>query len=280
MSIKTILVALNEIDQVDKLVKTAAQLGRKYQAHIIGMFVIPAPEIYPSAGMALSTQVYDGHRRFYLDHSEKVKAKFEDEMRRQNVLHEWCMVEIKTSLIADGVLHHAHQVDLILAPQKQENSSAGMENDFTERLVMEGGRPVLIMPAFGEFEDIGKEVLVGWNGTKEAARAVFDALPFMIDANNVTIGWVNPKDDLEDGEVLPGSELAASLARHDIKTTSKGLPTDGVSVGEALLNQASDSGADLLVMGAYGHSRIREFVFGGATHSILETMTVPVLMSH
>ncbi len=280
MSVKTILVALNEVDQCDKLIKTAAMLGQKHQAHIIGMFVIPAAEVYPAVGMELSTQVYAGHRQFYIDHSDEIKEKFDTEMQRQGVQSEWRMVDIKSSLVADGVLHHAHQVDLIIAPQKQENSSSGMETDFTERLIMESGRPVLVLPAFGDFPEIGTEVLIGWNGTKEAARAVFDAMPLMRDAKKVSIGWVNPDDDLEDGEILPGSELAVSLARHDLNVTAKALPTDGLPVGDALLNQASESGANLLVMGAYGHSRIREFVFGGATRSILETMTVPVLMSH
>ena len=280
MTVKTILVALNEVDQAEKLIKAAVTLGQKYQAHVIGMFVIPAAEIYPAVGMELSTQVYAGHRQFYIDHSDGVKTQFENEMERQGLQSEWRMIDIKSSLVADGVLHHAHQVDLIIAPQKQENSSAGMETDFTERLIMESGRPVLVIPAFGDFAEIGNEVLVAWNGTKEAARAVFDALPLMADAKNVAIAWVDPKDDLERGEVLPGTELAVSLARHDLNVVTKALPTDGLPVGDALLNQANESGADLLVMGAYGHSRIREFVFGGATRSILETMTLPVLMSH
>ena len=280
MSVNTILVALNEVDRADQLIRVSSTLALRHDAHLIGMFVIPAAEVYPAVGMELSTQVYAGHRQFYLDHSKQVKARFEHALDANGLQGEWRMTDIKSSLVADGVLHHAHQVGLIVVPQKQENSSAGIETDFTERLIMESGRPVLIVPAFGEFEKIGKNVLVGWNGTKESARAVFDSLPLMVDAENITVSWVNAEDDLEDDEVLPGAELAATLARHGLPVTTQALPGGDLPVAETLLNEASDSGADLLIMGAYGHSRIREFVFGGATRTILESMTVPVLMSH
>ncbi len=279
MSVKTILVALNEVDQSKKLIRAAAALGQRFQAHVIGMFVIPAAEIYPAVGMAVSTQVYEGHRQFSIAHCAEVNSKFDTEMQRQGVQAEWRQINSKSPFVADGVLHHAHQVDLVIAPQKQEKSSSGLEPDFTDRLIMESGRPILVMPTFGNFVEIGKEVLVAWNGTKEAARAVFDAMPLMAGSKNVSIAWVNPKKDLDDGETLPGTELAVTLARHNLNATTNALPTDGLSVSDALLNHANETGADLLVMGAYGHSRIREFVFGGATRSILDTMTLPVLMS-
>ena len=280
MSVKTILIALNEVSRAKQICSIAAGLAMKSDAHIVGMFVIPAVEVYPAAGMQLSAQVFEGHREFYLKHARTVKAVFNEEMQRQEVSHEWRQVDSDTSQIADAMVQHAFESDLVIVPQKQEDSVSGVETDFAERIILESGRPVLVIPTYGKFSNIGKQVLVAWNGTREAARAVFDAVPLMLDAENVTVSWLNSKETLPDEEVLAGSELATTLARHGIKATSQTFPTGDLGTGDALLSHASDVGADLLVMGAYGHSRIREYVFGGATRTVLETMTLPVLMSH
>lgn len=285
MAIKTILVALNEVSLNDQIIAVSAELGRKFDAHVTGLYVIPAAEIYPVIGESLSTQVYAGHREFYLDQADKVKEEFEGEMKRQGIKNEWRKIDVRSSLIADGLMPHAFQADLIVVPQKPErvdldDESLIVENDFTERVIMESGRPVLVIPASGKFSNIGENILVGWNGTRESARSAFYAIPFMRDAKNVTITWVNPEKDLPEKENLPGTEMAASLARHDIKARVKAVTTSDLSTGEALLSNASIADADLLVIGTYGHSRLREFILGGVTRTILNKMTIPVLMSH
>jgi nucleotide-binding universal stress UspA family protein len=145
---------------------------------------------------------------------------------------------------------------------------------------MEAGRPVLIVPLYGNFSNIGTCVLAGWNATRESSRAIFDAVPLMQAADKVYVCWVDPSKDEDAAGQLPGAEIAATLARHDIKATVEPLPTSGLMAGEALISHAADIGADLLVMGAYGHTRMREFVFGGATQYVLQSMTLPVLLSH
>jgi len=280
MSVKTILIALNEVSRAQPICSIAAELATRSDAHVVGIFVIPAVEVYPAAGMQLSAQVFEGHREFYLKHAGKVKKIFEKEMHRQSVNYEWRQVESDTSQIADAVVQHAFESDLVIVPQKQEDSVSGVEVDFAERVILESGRPVLVIPTYGDFKNLGKQVLVAWNGTREAARAVFDAIPLMSGADNVTISWLNSKESLPEEEVLAGSELATTLARHGINATSQAFPSGDLGAGDALLSHASDVGAGLLVMGAYGHSRIREYVFGGATRTVLETMTLPVLMSH
>jgi len=279
MSIKTILVALNEVGLNDQIITASAELGIRFDAHVVGLYVIPAAEVYPIIGESLSTQVYAGHRDYYIEHSETVKEAFETQMALHGVKSEWRMVDVKSSLVADGVMPHSYHADLIIVPQKPETTDLEdpdlrVENDFTERVIMESGRPVLIIPAVGEFSGIGQQILIGWNGTREAARSAFYATPFMRDAENVTISWVNSPEE------LPGTQLATCLARHGINATAKAVVTSDGSVGEELLSTANDLGADLLVMGGYGHSRLREFVLGGATRTVLDKMTIPVLMSH
>ncbi len=285
MAIKTILVALNEVGLNDQIITISAELGRRFDAHVIGLYVIPAAEVYPVIGESLSTQVYAGHREYYINHSSKVKETFEGEMERQGVKNEWRMIDVRSSLVADGLMPHAFQVDLVIVPQKPEkvdleDEHSNVENDFTERAIMESGRPVLVVPASGKFSNIGQKILVGWNATRESARSTFDAIPFMRDAESVTITWVNPQEDLPEKENLPGTEMATSLARHNIKATVKTVTANDLSVGEALLSNARIADADLLVVGTYGHSRLREFVLGGVTRTILDKMTIPVLMSY
>jgi len=279
VTIKTILIALNEVGLNDQILAASAELAIKFDAHIVGLYVIPAAEVYPIIGESLSTQVYAGHRDYYIEQSGKVKQAFESQMALHGVKCEWRKIDVKSSLVADGVMPHCFHSDLIIVPQKPEkldleNLDARVENDFTERVIMESGRPVLIIPTTGEFSGIGQQVVIGWNGTREAARSAFYAIPFMKEAKNVTIAWVNAQSD------LPGSELATCLSRHGITTTTRSVEAADASVGEELLSTASNLRADLLVMGGYGHSRLREFILGGATRTVLDKMTIPVLMSH
>lgn len=150
---------------------------------------------------------------------------------------------------------------------------------FPENLILSCGRPVLLVPYASNERSTGCRVLVAWDGSREATRAVHDALPFMRTAENTTILTVNGVHEFERARI-PGADIATVLARHGVRVEVADIETGaGDSVGEILLSVA-DNGADLLVMGAYGHARWRELVMGGATRTILRSMTVPVLMSH
>jgi nucleotide-binding universal stress UspA family protein len=280
MPCKTLLVCLNETDRADTLISVNANLARRFEAHVIGLYVIPAMQVYPAVGMYMTAEVFEGHRKYFQERAASIEARFNEAMRKQGLSSEWRRIEASSPLVADTVIEHGFEADMIVVSQTNRETEDGVELDFTERVVMETGRPVLIIPLYGKFETVANTVLVGWNGTREAARAVFDALPIMQVADKVYICWVDPKKELQDVGQLPGAEIATSLARHGIKATVEPLPTSGLMAGEALISHASDLGADLLVMGAYGHSRMREFVFGGATRYVLQSMTVPVLLSH
>ncbi|HFC04579.1 MAG TPA: universal stress protein [Rhizobiales bacterium] len=275
---KTVLVCLNEVERTDQMLSVITALNNKMPMHFVGLYVVPAVQVYPSAGMQISTQIYDGWQKYYTDHAKEVKAKFEKLLQVEGLLGEWRQVNSGSSVIADTVIEHGTMCDLVVVPQSRNDDGDGIETGFAEQVIMESGRPVLVIPTYGEFKEIGKSVLVAWNGKRESARAIFDAMPFLRRADKVEVSWLNP--DKEDGLDLPGAEMAEVLARHDIDVTVEAIPAGDLAVGEALLSHASDLGADMLVMGAYGHSRMREFVFGGATRTILESMTIPVLMSH
>ena len=280
MSLKTILVSLNDTSRANEILSAVTLIASANDAHVIGVFVIPAMQVYPSIGATVTSDMYEFHNKHYADRAATAKRVFEDEMRKQDIRYEWRELTGTSSFSADSFVVHAMLADLVIISQMNEDSTSGLESDFAERVVMESGRPVLIIPNHGSFPKIGDNVLVGWNATRESARATFDALPLIRNAKKVQISWVNPARDAWQAGDLPGSEISSTLARHAIAVNDEPLPTDGLAAGEALLSAASDLGADLLVMGAYGHTRMREFIFGGATRTVMQSMTLPVLMSH
>jgi nucleotide-binding universal stress UspA family protein len=280
MAYKTILVCLNEIARNPVLLNVVSDIAAKQEAHVIGLYVLPAVRIYPAVGPGVFAEVVEEFRESYKTRSVEVRQQFEDHMRKQTFPSEWRFVDSRSPEIATAVIEHSLQSDLVVVSQVDPDGGSGIEADFAERVVMDSGRPVLVVPLYGTFRDCGRQALVAWNASREAARAAFDAVPLLKTCEAVQVTWVDPQASLDVPGSLPGAELATALARHGINVTAGGLPTSGIGVGEALLSHASDLGADLLVMGAYGHSRTREYVFGGATRTIFSSMTVPVLMSH
>jgi len=204
----------------------------------------------------------------------KLKTAFEAALAREGIMGEWRQVEGTTPEIL--ALHGRYADLLVLGQDDPESDSAGL----LEAVVFDSGRPVLAIPFVGSFKTIGKRVLVGWNASREATRALHDALPLIAKAETTTVFLANPKRGLDGHGEEPGADIARHLARHGMKAEVAKAIADDVPDSALLLNHASDMGADLLVMGAYGHSRLREFILGGMTRSVLREMTVPVLLSH
>ena len=170
--------------------------------------------------------------------------------------------------------------DLVIASQTDPQWPGSQRLDVADRMAIESGRPVLIIPNAGVHGRIGQKVLVAWNARREAARAAFDALPILQLAKDVRVVWVNPQSERERAQDIPAADICAVLARHGVNCQATELVAPRASVGETLLACAKSFAADVLVMGCYGHTRLREFVFGGASRHVLGQMSIPVLMSH
>ena len=136
---------------------------------------------------------------------------------------------------------------------------------------------MLVVPCFGKHRALPQSILIGWDGSREAARALHDAMPFLQQARSVTVLSL---ERLTSDQDLPDTGVAAHLARHGIAVTAARSSTDGLEISDALLDCAADIGAGMLVAGSYGHSPLREAVFGGVTRELLQHMTLPVLFSH
>jgi nucleotide-binding universal stress UspA family protein len=280
MSYKTILVSLNEVGRTPELVAAAVSLARETGSHVSGLYVVPAVQVYPSVGFEAAPQVFEGNRSFFKDNAQRVRQAFEAAMRGEDLPHDFHLLDARTPVIADEVIAIGRSADLVVVSATNPDEITGVERDFVEQVVMAVGRPVIVLPAKGDARLSLKEIVVGWDGGREAARAAFDALPLLRKAEKVRIVRIDPQKDPSLRGSVAGADLAETLARHGIRAEAQGYPTDGQDEGQALMRCAEDNGAGLIVMGAYGHSRLAEFIFGGATRFVLTRMTRPVLMSH
>lgn len=283
MSYKTILVHLSDERRAGQLLQASLHLARASKAHLIGLCVVPPVVIAPGMDGG-GAAVIEEHRTVYREQMSRIRQAFEAATRLQTFQSEWRELDAGYRNALDLVMDHGRTADLIIASQADPEWGYSEQLEAPERLAIESGRPVLLIPVAGKHDDSGngfaKRVVVAWNGRRESARAIFDALPLLKHAEHVAVVWINPHHEgAADGD-LPGVDMCGALARHGVKCEATQTIRLGAGIGETLLSMQKTSGADLLVMGCYGHSRFREFVFGGATRHVLTHMTGPVLMSH
>jgi nucleotide-binding universal stress UspA family protein len=281
MGYRTILVHCNDVRRVEATVGTAAALAERFQARLIGLSIVP-PIIVLPAGMpgAPDTVVVDTQCQAYRQETPKMKAAFEVATRARKLVSEWRDLEAGTDSVATVALQQVRSADLIVAGQTDPEWLGTAHLDIADRLAVESGRPVLILPKAGQHRELGQHVLVAWNGRREAARAVFDALPLLQQAKTVRLVSVNPESAEEALQDVAAVDIQGSLEQHGVKCDPVQTVGPRGGVGQTLLASAKDHGCDLLVMGCYGHSRLREFMLGGASRHVLRHMTIPVLMSH
>ena len=280
MTYKTILLHLHDLKRAQRLLEVAVPLARRMDAHLIGLAVLPAIIIIPGMDSGGTSVIIEDHRDAYRGEMAKLKAVFNEVTKGQSLKTEWREDDANASTAADVIIKHGRSVDLIIASQKKTDWNYSSMLEEPERIAIESGRPVLLVPNKGTVTMPPKRVTVAWNDRREAARAVFDALPLLKGTDEVNIVWVNPEREPFAAGDLPGAELAVTLNRHGVKCQVSQASALGVDVGAELLRQARVFGSDLLVMGAYGHSRTREFLLGGASRDALAKMDRLVLMSH
>ena len=279
MSYKTITVHMDTSARASARLSLALKLARTFGAHLDGLFAAFEPhprEFYVMAGTA---DYYDTHRKLRREQRGAIERLFHAELARAQVDGTWVAPEGDP---ITAVMQRSRTADLVILGQTdQDDPEPYIAEHFPETVLLGAGGPVLFVPYTGSFESVGERVLVAWNGSREAARAVHDAIPLIARASHVTIVAASTTFTPAESHASC-ADLAAMLARHGATTVDiTRFDRDAAeSTGDALLSYAADGGYDLLVMGAYGHARVQELVLGGATRSVLATMTLPVLMSH
>lgn len=278
MTYKTIVVHVGGDARRRERLDIACNLAAAFDAHLVGLFAL-AEFLVPFALGGNAGAVIEEEGRWRDEAARSAKSDFDAAAARAGVAKtEWRRSD---RAVLGAVRVSARYADLVVIGQADPDhvDEARVPAVFAEDLVLSAGRPVLVVPYAGRFAGVGSRVLVAWNAGREAARAVTDALPLLRRAKSVEVVAFEPQRSGADHGAEPGADIALFLARHGVKVSAARQQAD-IDVGSQILSRAADTDADLIVMGAYGHSRAREVVLGGATRSLLEAMTVPVLMAH
>jgi len=276
--LKDLLVVLDTARSCETRLDLATRLAARFGAHLTGLYTSPPPQVPAMVEAQLTPELIEVQMRSLNEAAEGVRDLFSRRGEGPGFTAEWRLREGEAGEVATL---HARYADLTIVGQVDPSAAdLGATADLPERVVMGAGRPVLVVPYAGTFSTVGTRVLVAWNASREATRAVNDALPLLEGATRVTVLAINPRGGLHGHGEVPGADIALHLARHGVRAEASSLKSDDVEIGALILSQAADLDADLIVMGAYGHSRLREVMLGGATREIFRSMTVPVLLSH
>lgn len=277
MSYRDILVHVDDTKACAARLDVAVGLAERFEAHLTGIYVDAGLAIPAMADVQISPALLEGLEEEHRRRCAQAMKGFESRLARSQVAREWRLAEGE---LVSTLTRHARYADLLVMGQDSPDEGAIVLGGLPDAVTLACGRPVLIVPYIGATRAPGSRIVVAWNGSREAARAVNDALPLLRGADAVEVLSINPAEGEERDADLPGADISLHLARHGVEAEARQSVASDVDVGDMLLSHISDYGADLVVMGAYGHARLREVVLGGATRQLLKHMTVPVLMSH
>jgi nucleotide-binding universal stress UspA family protein len=277
MSFKDILVHVDATPASRNRLQLALTLAHRFGARLSGLHVIPDPSVPPyfkPSAIERIAKIYAENAREAADRAE---ALFREETKDASAVVGW---ECIAGEMEERIAERARFADLLLLGQFDTENPHGISAFLLPAKVVFGAAsPILVVPNAGRFGDIGRRIVATWDGSREAARAIRDAMPLLKRAEQVLLIAV---DLVRQGHMHDGadaSQLAAHLGRHGVQVVVEEISSGKTSVTDTLLTQAAEFGADLLVMGAYGHSRIWEFVVGGTTPEVLERAQIPVLIS-
>jgi nucleotide-binding universal stress UspA family protein len=280
MTYKDLLVHLDDAKGCGSRVDAAVRLAARHEAHLTGFYPIVEIPLLNYIRERIPRDIQASMDAEAKAQAEAAQKAFKEAAERGGVSYETRIDQALDTTLARVVSMHARYADLVVLGQVDPDQPPYVGHHLPKEVVLSAGRPVLIVPYDWALETLGDRVLIAWDASREAARAVSDALPILERAGSVLVASVNPKQTPLDHGELPGADIALHLARHGIDMEVRSIEVDRMEVGEALLSFAADAARDLLVMGAYAHSRLRELVLGGATRTVLERMTLPVLMAH
>ncbi len=261
----------------DVAAEYAISVAAAFGAHLSGFgfayeAVVPGTVFGSVAVELIQAQRAESHKA-----ARAAVDSFEAAVRRVGISAESHLLEASSATAADTFGRLARRFDLAVVAQAEPDQLPARDL-IIEAVLFESGRPVLIVP-YIQTEGLKLDrVMVCWDGSRNAARAVGDAMPFLERAKAVEIVVV--AGDAGKSDEIPGADIAHHLARHGLRVELQRIVAGDLDVANTVLSHAADAGTDFIVMGGYGHSRLREFVLGGATRGILQSMTVPTLMSH
>lgn len=275
---KDILVQIDSTEASARRLDVAAALAERGEAHLTGLHVNWLEENLYWADPYAAGAVLQAAEQWAADEAARAEAQFRDGVAGRALTSEWRVVkgpQVRT------LAAHGRLADLIVVGQHDPDGEAGAETaGIAEQVALSAGRPCLVVPYIGARPTLGERILIAWNGSREAVRAVNDALPFLKAAQKVHILAVENHAERLGRDVELPTDIAAHLCRHGVTVEAANDAAGDIAIGELLLSRAADLDIDLVVMGCYGHARLRELILGGVSRTLLELTTVPLLMSH
>jgi len=280
MAYKTILVHCDASKAALARIELAATLAERHQAHLVGLHARPFFNVpsYETSAYAVGLMLRD-HEAALKESEEASAQAFAVATKGKAIATEWRSVEGSAD---DLLVVNARYADLTVVGQNEPGASLRLPTSsrLPENVALATGRGVLVVPFAGVHQPVGGNIMLCWNASREAARAAAEALPLLKAAATVTVLVVGPTVSASGHGAEPGADVATWLSRHGVKVTVQRDVAADSDVGNVILSRAMDHGSDLIVMGIYGHSRLREVILGGASRTLLSSMTVPVLMAH
>jgi len=275
MDFKTILVFVDGGKHTADTLKVAVGLAKRSKGHVIGLHVRPRfqPPAFTDASYALDS-LYRTHEETVRHDEGLAAAAFKKAMAAKGFTSEWRAID---GFADDELAHAARYADLVVVGQADPELPAATPGDLPEHVALSTERPVLVVPHIGAPRAPGKTVLLAWNGSREASRAATAALPLLEEADKVVVLTVDGKNN---GHNAHAEDAAEWLKRHGVKASVQHDSAANTDIASVILSRAADHDADLIVMGVYGHSRMRELVLGGVSRTLLQSMTAPLLIAH
>jgi nucleotide-binding universal stress UspA family protein len=277
MKIRDVLIHADSSDDFESRLTYALTMADKNGAHLTALYVVPRYTAPAYVGVPMDPVIIQQANDQEWGREELARKRFTEVATKYDCNTEWRSEE------GDPVHHlnvHGRYFDLTLLSQTDPSLSDGYFSGLAGDLSIGLGRPCLVLPNGSTTIVYPKRILVAWNGSHASARAINDAMPLLEQAELVEVISLDSSTSSLDEDDLPASDICLHLARHGVNAEAKGIQIKGVSKGQTILSHASHIGADMVVMGCYGHSRLREIILGGTTHYILKHMTVPIFLSH
>lgn len=258
----------------------ALSFAATFEAHLTGLIMALQPTMPPMVMGEVPGTLLESQRKSAVEAARRAGDEFVAAAERAGIAFERRLVECSESAASAVFASHCRTSDLVIAGQSGPDDYLALHELLIEAALFDSGRPVLIVPYVGPGEARLSRALVAWDGGREAARAAHDALPLLERSDHVEVVVIGEDVPAASPGREPGADLALTLSRHGLEVSVKRIAAARGGTAEAILSYASDMSADYIVMGGYGHSRLREVVMGGVTRGLLQSMTVPVLMSH
>ena len=279
MSYKTILVHVDSSRHARRRIELAAELAYSCKAHLTGACMTGITRfVYPDPSLPMAIDLVSAQADLLNQRADAALALFDEIAQRAGIqAYERRKIDDEPDT---ALAMQARYADLVVVGQEDSGEPADrLVGQVPEYVVLNSPRPVLVVPHSPSAEGMGRHVLVAWNGSAAASRAITGAIPLLQRSREITVAVFNPGAHYGVHGDIPGADIAAWMTRHGMKVKVTTQDTS-LDIGNALLSMAADLDCDLLVMGGYGRPRYRELLLGGVTRTILATATLPVLMSH